>query len=104
MCVSRLLHFFFVFFQNLKNIPPLEELKKKILYRSVYRGTKEMDLLLSNFVKKYINEFSIAELKQLNDLLNFGDDDIFKWYLNKNSKIKIPENKVTNLLKKFKFK
>ena len=27
-------------------------LKKKIIYRAEYRGTKEMDLLLGNFVKK----------------------------------------------------
>ena len=38
----------------------IDLLKKKILYRSEYRGTKEMDLLLSNFVKKYINDFTIS--------------------------------------------
>ena len=77
-------------------------LKKKILYRSGHRGTKEMDLLLSNFVKKYINDFGIVELKQLNDLLNFDDDSLFKWYLNKKVEIKIPNNKVSKLLKNFK--
>ena len=77
-------------------------LRKKILYRSEYRGIKEMDLLLSNFVKKYINDFSIVELKQLDDLLNFDDDSLFKWYLNKKSEIKIPNNKDSNLLKNFK--
>jgi antitoxin CptB len=77
-------------------------LKKKILYRSEHRGTKEMDLLLGNFVNKYINEFDIVELNQLDDLLNFDDDNLFKWYLNKKDKIKIPNNKVSNLLKNFK--
>ena len=77
-------------------------LKKKILYRSEYRGIKEMDLLLSNFVKKYINDFDIVELKQLDNLLNFDDDSLFKWYLNKKSEIKIPNNKVSKLLKNFK--
>ena len=77
-------------------------LKKKILYRSKYRGTKEMDLLLSNFVKKYINDFDIVELKQLDNLLNFDDDSLFKWYLSKKCEIKIPNNKVTKLLKNFK--
>ena len=77
-------------------------LKKKILYRSKYRGTKEMDLLLSNFVKKYINDFGIVELKQLDNLLNFDDDSLFKWYLNKKTKIKVPKNKVWTLLKNFK--
>ena len=77
-------------------------LKKKIIYRSTHRGTKEMDLLLSNFVKKYVNDFSIVELRQLDRLLNFGDDSLFKWYLNKKSKIKVPNNKVWILLRNFK--
>ena len=33
----------------------IDELKKKIIYRSNYRGTKEMDKLLGKFVKKYID-------------------------------------------------
>ena len=80
----------------------IELLKKRILYRSEYRGTKEMDLLLSNFVKKYINDFGIVELKQLDDLLNFDDNSLFKWYLNKKSTIKVPNNKVWKLLRNFK--
>ena len=32
----------------------IDELKKKIIYRSNYRGTKEMDNLLGAFTKKYI--------------------------------------------------
>ena len=80
----------------------IDLLKKKFLYRSKYRGIKEMDLLLSNFVKKYINDFGIVELKQLDNLLNFDDDSLFKWYLNKKGEIKIPNNKVSKLLKNFK--
>ena len=60
----------------------IELLKKKILYRSEYRGTKEMDVLLSNFTKKYINDFGIVELKLLDDLLSLDDDSLFKWYFN----------------------
>ena len=77
-------------------------LKKKILYRSGHRGTKEMDLLLSNFVKKYVDDFGIVELRQLDRLLNFDDDSLFKWYLNKKTKIKVPNNKVCILLRNFK--
>ena len=80
----------------------IDLLRKKILYRSEYRGIKEMELLLNSFVKKHINDFSIAELKQLDDLLNFDDDSLFKWYLNKKVEIKIPNNKVSKLLKNFK--
>ena len=80
----------------------IDLLRKKILYRSEYRGIKEMELLLSSFVKKHISDFNIVELKQLDDLLNFDDDSLFKWYLNKKVEIKIPNNKVSKLLKNFK--
>ena len=80
----------------------IDLLRKKILYRSEYRGIKEMELLLNSFVKKHINDFSIVELKKLDDLLNFDDDSLFKWYLNKKIEIKVPNNKVSKLLKNFK--
>ena len=32
----------------------IDLLKKKIIYRSNYRGTKEMDKLLGAFTKKYL--------------------------------------------------
>ena len=80
----------------------IDLLRKKILYRSEYRGIKEMELLLNSFVKKHINDFSIVELKQLDDLLNLDDGSLFKWYLNKKVEIKIPNNKVSRLLKNFK--
>ena len=34
-----------------------EILKKQIVYRATHRGSKEMDVLLGKFVKKYINDF-----------------------------------------------
>ena len=51
----------------------LETLKKKIIYRANYRGTKEMDILLSKFVDKYINTFSKKELEDLFNFLNLED-------------------------------
>jgi antitoxin CptB len=80
----------------------IDLLRKKILYRSEYRGIKETELLLGSFIKKYIDDFSAVELKQLNDLLNIDDDTLFKWYLNKKVETIIPNNKVSKLLKNFK--
>ena len=48
----------------------LETLKKKLLYRSSYRGTKEMDILLSSFVKFYIDKLGIEELQDLDKFLD----------------------------------
>ena len=54
----------------------LEIFKKKLLYRSNYRGTKEMDILLSEFVRKYINEFTEEQLNDLDKFLDFEDEII----------------------------
>ena len=77
-------------------------LKKKILYNSKRRGTKEMDLLLSNFVKINIHSFNEMELRELESLLNIDDNILYKWYLNKDIKDLVPVNKITKKLKKFK--
>ena len=58
----------------------LEILKKKLLYRASYRGTKEMDILLTKFVSKYINEFDDGFLKELEIFLNFEDEVILNFY------------------------
>ena len=78
-----------------------EILKKQIIYRSMHRGTKEMDLLLGNFVKKYVKEFNITELKDLEKLLFIEDEIIYKWYIEKNSNNTIPKTKVSIMLKNF---
>ena len=77
-------------------------LKKQIIYRSMHRGTKEMDLLLGNFVKKHIDELNAAELKDLEKLLFTEDEIIYKWYFEKNSDNTIPKTKVSTMLKNFK--
>ena len=80
----------------------LEKLKKKILYRSSYRGTKEMDLLLGSFVRFYINEFNEKELSDLSNLLDIEDEILLNFYLNETPHKKLKENKITDLYKKFK--
>ena len=58
----------------------LEITKRKLLYRASYRGTKEMDILLSSFVKKYIEIFNEDQLKELEIFLKFEDQTILNFY------------------------
>ena len=60
----------------------IDQLKKKIIYRSNYRGTKEMDKLLGAFTKKYINQLSDNDLLDLEKLLNIDDDNLYNFYNN----------------------
>ena len=80
----------------------LEILKKKILYRASYRGTKEMDILLSSFVNKYINTFDENYLIELEKFLNFEDEIILGFYQKGIIKKKIDKNKVAMIFKSFK--
>jgi len=79
-----------------------ETLKKKIIYRSVHRGTKEMDILLGSFVKKYIDKFDHEELLDLNMLLSHDDHIINKCYFDNHLEKIIPNSKISELLKSFK--
>ncbi len=58
----------------------LEIIKRKLLYRASYRGTKEMDILLSSFVKKYIEIFNEDQLKELEIFLKLEDQTILNFY------------------------
>ena len=80
----------------------LETLKKKIIYSANYRGTKEMDILLSKFVDKYIDKFSKVELEQLYSFLNLEDEVIYNFYVTKKINKKIKKNKILEIFSNFK--
>ena len=77
----------------------LEIFKKRLIYRSNYRGTKEMDILLSKFVKKHIDEFDQIQLNELEKFLDFEDDVILDYYHHGIVKKNIDKNKISELFK-----
>jgi len=79
-----------------------EILKKQIIYRSTHRGSKEMDILLGNFVKKYIDNFNVNDLRDLEQILSIEDEILYRWYFDKKNSETIPNNKISKMLKKFK--
>tara|TARA_B100000886_G_scaffold337984_1_gene299871 strand:+ start:384 stop:638 length:255 start_codon:yes stop_codon:yes gene_type:complete len=79
----------------------IDSLKNKILYRSNYRGTKEMDLLLNKFVNKYINTLSEDELISLNEFLNLEDEEILNFYHGRIKKENPKNSKILDLFKRF---
>jgi len=48
----------------------MENYLKKLLFKASHRGTKEMDILLSSFVNKYIDTFDENLLIELDKFLN----------------------------------
>jgi|TARA_B100001057_G_scaffold293515_1_gene293604 antitoxin CptB len=80
----------------------LEIFKKKLIYRAAYRGTKEMDILLSSFVNKHIDLLDKNHLLELDKFLNFEDEIILDFYHNNVIKKNIDENKISKIFKNFK--
>jgi len=80
----------------------LEIFKKKLIYRAAYRGTKEMDILLSSFVNKHIDLLDKNHLLELDKFLNFEDEIILDFYHNNVIKKNIDENKISKIFKSFK--
>ena len=76
-----------------------QNLINKILYRSQYRGTKEMDIFVSSFVNSIIDSLSIDDLKDLDLLVNMNDEDISK--ISKNE-MNFENKKILKLLIDFK--
>ena len=81
----------------------IEQLKKKIIYRSNYRGTKEMDKLLGAFTKKYIHKFSVKDLLDLEQLLDIDDDNLYNFYNGLSTNVIPNNNNVSSLFKNFKY-
>ena len=80
----------------------LEIFKKKLIYRAGYRGTKEMDILLSSFVNKYIHTFDKILLEELSIFLDFDDEIIFNFYNKGLVEKKIDKNKISEIFRNFK--
>ena len=81
----------------------IEQLKKKIIYRSNYRGTKEMDKLLGAFTKKYIDELNDYDLTDLEKLLNIDDENLYNFYNGSKTDISFQKNNINFLFKNFKY-
>ena len=80
----------------------IDNFKKRLIYRSQYRGTKEMDRLIGSFVKKYIDEFSENDLKELEIFLNNDDEKLYKIYKNELNVIDNQKSKIISLFQNYK--
>lgn len=56
-----------------------EMLLKRLLYQSWHRGCKETDMLLGQFAKKHLHEFSDEELVLYEQFLEENDWNIYAW-------------------------
>ena len=61
----------------------IENKRKRLIFRSWHRGTREMDIIMGRFADSYISEFSDSQLNQYDSILSLSDPDLYNWYTQK---------------------
>jgi antitoxin CptB len=80
----------------------MNNLIKKLLYRSNHRGTKEMDLLIGGFANENLNKLNPDELKEFELLLNFTDKELSSWLVDNKKNIDLENFSISKKIKEFK--
>lgn len=71
--------------------------RKRLLYRSNYRGFKEADMILGGYAKANIKTMTDSEVLMFEDLLGAKDHDIYGWIM---ETLAVPANYDTPLLER----
>jgi antitoxin CptB len=58
---------------------PLDNRRRRVVYRAQHRGTYENDLLIGDFVKARIAEMTEAELDEIEAVMEFPDAELADW-------------------------
>ncbi|HVM77898.1 MAG TPA: succinate dehydrogenase assembly factor 2 [Stellaceae bacterium] len=77
--------------------------RKRLLFRSWHRGTKEADLLLGSFAERHLPEFTPAQLDRYEALLETEDADLWDWIAGRSAPPPERESDVLRLLLAFKY-
>ena len=76
-----------------------ENKRKRLIFRSEHRGTKEMDLIMGSFARKNVPDMNEEELAQFDEILKENDPNLYNWLTGKENP---PANLKTDLFKKLK--
>lgn len=61
------------------NLEQVENKRKRLIFRSWHRGTREMDLIMGSFADNYVKSFSEEELSLYDEILTHNDPDLYNW-------------------------
>jgi antitoxin CptB len=63
----------------MSDTPDLDPRRRRLLFRALHRGTKELDLMLGGFVARHIASFTAAELDEIEAVLEHSEMDLADW-------------------------
>jgi antitoxin CptB len=81
----------------------LEIQRKRLLYQSSHRGTKESDLFLGAFAAAHLGGFDAGQLQRYAALLDESDNDLFDWITGRLAPPAEKASDVLRLLLSFRF-
>ena len=76
-------------------VKDIETERKRLIFRSWHRGTREMDLLLGSFADAHVPDFGEAELAQYEEILSHSDPDLYDWI---SGRVAVPANYINKTL------
>ena len=77
--------------------------RKRLVYRSRHRGTKELDLLVGSFAERHLAEMDASQLDRFEDLLELPEPLLYDWLVGRSAPPPAFDHDVTRLLLQFKF-
>jgi antitoxin CptB len=77
--------------------------RKKLLFRSWHRGTREAGLLLGAFAERYLAGFGGAQLDRYEALLEIEDSLLYDWIAGRSQPPVECDSDVLTLLRQFRF-
>jgi antitoxin CptB len=78
--------------------------RKRLLFRSWHRGTKETDLLLGSFAERHLAGMSEAQLDRYEALLEENDAALYDWITGRAAPPPERDSDVLRLLMEFRFR
>jgi antitoxin CptB len=66
---------------NKNSLESLENWRKRLIFRSWHRGTREMDLIMGTFAEKHVPLFTQKDLTAYESLLMENDPDVYNWFI-----------------------
>ncbi len=77
--------------------------RKRLLFRSWHRGTREADLILGSFAEAHLARFDEDRLDQYESLLACPDAELFDWIAGRRAPPPEYDTEVTRLLLAFRY-
>jgi len=77
------------------NLGEIETRRRRLLWRAMHRGMRELDLLLGGFARMQLDLMNETELQEFEDVVASADSDLQDWLL---GGVPVPQDRLTPVM------